>query len=332
MDLSTNYLGLRLRTPIVPSASPLSGNIDSIKKMEDAGASAIVMFSLFEEQLANEQQEIEHFQSQGSDCSPEATSFVPESLEFQFGPEQYLENLRKAKEAVDIPIIASLNGATPGGWTRFASWMEQAGADAIETNIYRISTDPDQPAEEIEREHEEIIRELKKTVNIPIALKIGAYFTNFAHAARRFDKAGASGLVLFNRFYQPDIDLDELEVVSSVLLSTPQAMRLPLRWIAILSGRVEADLAATGGIHSSRDVIKMLLVGASVTQVCSVLLKDGIDQIRHLELGLKDWLVENEYESLEQMQGSMCQKNVANPGAFERVQYMKALQSFSSTG
>ncbi len=329
MDLSTTYLGLKLRTPIVPSASPLSETLDGAKRLEDAGASAIVLSSVFEEQLAHEQLEMEHHLTHGTESYAEATSYFPDTQLGDLGPETCLDHIRKVKSAVDVPVIASLNGTTPGGWTSFATWMEQAGADAVELNLYNIPTDPDQPAEEIEKGYEEILCAVKGAVNIPVALKLGPFFTNMGHVAKRFDKAGADGLVLFNRFYQPDIDLEELEVVSNVLLSTPQAMRLPLRWIAILSGRVEADLAATSGIGHSCDVIKMLLAGAKVTQVCSVLLKAGIDHLRQLELGLVEWLEENEYESVEQMRGSMSQRNVADPAAFERAQYMKALRTFS---
>ena len=329
MDLSTNYMGLKLRTPIVPSASPLSEKLDNLKEMEDAGASAVVFPSLFEEQLIQEQNEIDHHLSHGTESFAEATAFIPESIPFKFGPEQYLENIRKAKEAVKIPIIGSLNGVTPGGWTNFAAMMEQAGADAIELNVYNIPTQLDLPAEVIEGEVVEILKAVKKSVKIPVALKLSAFYSNFANLAKRLETAGADGLVLFNRFYQPDIDLEELEVTSNVLISTPQALRLPLRWVAILHGRIETDLAATSGIQSHRDVIKMLLVGAKVTQVCSVLYKGGIKQIRQLELGLQEWLEEHEYESVKQMQGSMSQKKVADPSAYERAHYMKALTTYN---
>ena len=327
MDLSTTYLGMKLRTPLVPSASPLSEEVDNIKRLEDAGASAVVLYSLFEEQLIQERFELNRRLTYGTDSFAESLSYFPEPQEFHLGPEEYLDHIRKAKEAVHIPIIASLNGSSVGGWTDFARQMEQAGADAIELNIYYIPTDMNLGATEVEQTYIEILSAVKASVKIPVAVKLSPFFSSMANMAMRFDQAGANGLVLFNRFYQPDIDLDELEVRPNVILSTPQAMRLPLRWIAILHGSVSCSLAATSGIHQAPDVIKMLMAGASVTMLCSVLLRQGIQHLRTVEQNLRAWMIEHEYESVRQMQGSMSQKNCADPSAFERAQYMKALQS-----
>jgi len=328
MDLSTTYLDLHLRTPLVPSASPMSEDLDNIRRMEDAGASAVVLHSLFEEQLRQDRLELHHHLTQGTHAYAESLTYFPEPDEFHVGPEGYLEHVRKAKEAVGIPIIASLNGTSPGGWTGYARLIEQAGADALEMNIYNIPTDMDAAAAEIEQTYLDIVNAVKSVVSIPIAVKLSPYFTNLANVARRLDDAGADGLVLFNRFYQPDIDLQALDVRPNILLSTPQALRLPMRWIAILYGRVAANLAATGGIHHADDVIKMLLVGARVTMLCSVLIKEGIEHLRVLERGVREWLEEREYESVEQMCGSMSQVHCADPGAFERAQYVRALQGY----
>ena len=259
IDLTTRYLGLTLRTPLVPSASPLSQEIASIRRLEDAGASAVVLYSLFEEQLRQESAELDHHLSTGTESFAESLTYFPQASEFRLGPEGYLEHIRKAKEAVDIPIIASLNGATVGGWTKFAQEIEQAGADALECNIYYIPTDPELKAAEIEQTYVDIVWAVKSAISIPVAIKISPFFTNVANVAKRLDDAGADGLVLFNRFYQPDIDLEELEIRPNVLLSTPQALRLPLTWIGILYGKLKASLAATGGIHDPHDAIKMLM-------------------------------------------------------------------------
>ena len=328
MDLSTTYLGLRLRTPLMPSASPLSEAIDNIRRMEDAGASAVVLHSLFEEQLRQERFELYHNLIQGTESFAESLTYFPEADHFHLGPEGYLEHIRRAKEAVHIPIIASLNGSSPGGWTDYARLIEQAGADALELNIYNIPTELDKSAETIEGAYLEIVRSVKSVVSIPIAVKLSPFFTNLANMAHRLDQAGTDGLVLFNRFYQPDIDLNLLEVRPNILLSTPQALRLPMRWVAILYGRVRAGLAATGGIHHPDDVVKMLLVGARVTMLCSVLLQRGIGHISTLEQGLSQWLEEREYESVQQMQGSVSQLHCPDPSAFERAQYMRALTTF----
>lgn len=327
IDLTTRYLGLTLRTPLVPSASPLSQEIASIRRLEDAGASAVVLYSLFEEQLRQESMELDHHLSTGTDSFAESLTYFPQPSEFRLGPEGYLEHIRKAKEAVDIPIIASLNGATVGGWTKFAQEIEQAGADALECNIYYIPTDPELKAAEIEQTYVDIVWAVKSAISIPVAIKISPFFTNVANVAKRLDDAGADGLVLFNRFYQPDIDLEELEIRPNVLLSTQQALRLPLTWIGILYGKLKASLAATGGIHDPQDAIKMLMVGANVTMLCSSLLRNGINQLRHMERGIVDWMEQHEYESVKQMQGSMSQMRCPDPSAFERAQYMRAVKS-----
>ncbi|WP_413171457.1 dihydroorotate dehydrogenase-like protein [Anabaena azotica] len=328
MNLTTTYLGLELKSPLVPSASPLSQEVDNIRSMEDAGASAVVMHSLFEEQLTLEKYELHHHLTYGTESFPEALTYFPEPTNFRVGPEEYLDHIRQAKEKVDIPIIASLNGCSVGGWTNYASLIEQAGASALELNIYYVPTDIDLTSHEIENTYIDILTRVKAAVTIPVAVKLSPYFTNTANMAKRLDYAGADGLVLFNRFYQPDINLETLEVEPHVLLSTPQAMRLPLRWIAILYGHIQGSLAATSGIHNAHDVVKMLMVGADATMLCSVLLRHGIEHIRSLEKDLREWMETHEYESVKQMQGSMSQLNCPNPSAFERAQYMKALQNY----
>ena len=326
-DLSTKYLGLTLRTPLVVSASPLSQELDGIRRLEEAGASAIVLYSLFEEQLRQEAMELEYHLAAGTESFAESLTYLPIRGEFRTGPEGYLEHIRRAKKASGIPIIASLNGATLGGWTHYAKEIEEAGADAIECNIYSIPADGDISGSDVEQSYVDILQAVKSAVRIPVAVKLSPFFSNMAHMARRLERAGADGLVLFNRFYQPDIDLDELEIRPNVLLSTPQALRLPLTWIGILYGRIRANLAATSGIHSAEDVIKLLLVGADVTMVCSSLLQEGVSHLRYVERDLRDWLEEHEYESVAQMQGSMSQLRCPDPGAFERTQYMRAVKS-----
>lgn len=326
IDLSTNYLGLKLRTPLVASASPLSRDVDSVCRLEDAGASAVVLYSLFEEQLRQEEAELEFRLAQSANTSAESLTFFPQPSEFQTGPEGYLEHIRKSKAAVKIPIIASLNGATLGGWTKFAKEIERAGADAIECNIYSLPTDPSLSSAEVENTYIEILRAVKSVVKIPVAVKLSPFFSNIAHVAHRFDQAGANGLVLFNRFYQPDIDLEELEVRPNVLLSTGQSIRLPLTWIGILYGRVKAVLAATSGVHHAEDVIKLLMVGANVTMLCSALMRNGVNHLRHVERGMQEWMDAHEYESVQQMRGSMSQMKCADPTAFERAQYMRAVK------
>jgi dihydroorotate dehydrogenase (fumarate) len=327
MNLSTQYLGMKLRTPLVPSASPLSDNLDNVKLMEDAGAAAVVFHSLFEEHIQNERQELHPHRTHGTESRAEVLTHFPELDELTVGPETYLNEIAAAKAAAAIPVIASLNGSTLGGWTDYAKQIEQAGADALELNIYWIPTDPELGAGEVEARYLEILEHVKAVVSIPVAVKLSPFFSSFAHMARELVRAGASGLVLFNRFYQPDIDLETLAVSPNILLSTPMAMRLPLRWIAILRGRVHADLAATSGIHRAADVIKMIMAGADVTMLCSVLLRRGIDHIRVIEHEIKEWLQAHEYDSLEQLKGSMCQRSCPDPEAFERAQYIRGIST-----
>jgi dihydroorotate dehydrogenase (fumarate) len=328
MNLTTRYLGFELRTPLVPSASPLSQKIDNIKRMEDAGASAVVFHSLFEEQVRRDHQDLQYYLDQGRESFAESLTYFPEHAEFKVGPDAYLEHIATAKAAVDIPIIGSLNGTTFGGWMKYAQEIEQAGADGIELNIYSIPADPDESPEDIEQGHLAILASIKAQLKIPIAVKLSPFFTNFAQFARRCDRHGADALVLFNRFYQPDIELETLEISPNVLLSTPMAMRLPMRWIAMLYDRIGANLAATSGIHRATDALKMLMAGADVTMLCSVLLRRGIDHLRVLERDMIEWMEEHEYESIEQLKGSMSQKNCPDPTAFERAQYMRALQTY----
>ena len=332
MDLTTTYLGMDLKNPIVPSASPLSEKIDNIKAMEDHGAAAVVLYSLFEEEIEHEEMELHYHTTRGTDIYPEALSYYPEHEEYLTGPDLYLEHIRKAKEAVDIPIIGSLNGITKGGWLKYAKDMEEAGADALELNIYFLATNPDISATEIENNYIDILQEVKHHVDIPVAVKLAPFFSSMSEIAHRMDIGGADGLVLFNRFYQPDIDLEELEVLPNVLLSTPMDMRLPLRWIGILHDQVKMDLAATSGIHTAEDVIKMIMAGANVTMMASVLLKHGIPWINSILVDMEQWMEEHEYESVRQMQGSMSHKSVKNPRDFERANYIKVLQSYTMEG
>ncbi len=328
MDLSTTYLGLKLKNPIVPSASPLSYSLDSMKRLEDAGASAIVMYSLFEEQIAHEAAELEHYLAYGTESFAESLSYFPEAQDYNLGPEEYVEHVHKAKGALGIPVIGSLNGITTGGWIDYARKIEQAGADALELNVYYIPTDPKLTSQAVEDRYVEVLRAVRESVKIPVAMKLSPYFSSFAQMAHRLDQAGAQGLVLFNRFYQPDIDLEALEVKPNVILSTPQALRLPLRWIAILHGRIKASLAGTSGIHTAEDVLKIVMAGADVAMMCSALLKHGPGHLRQVIGDLQSWMLEHEYVSISQMKGSMSQRSVADPSAFERANYTKALQSF----
>ena len=330
MDLTTKYLGLKLRSPLVVSASPLSEEIDNIKRMEDAGAAAVVLYSLFEEQLRQDRLEMNQNLQQGTESFAESLTYFPEPNEFKLGPEEYLKHIAAAKKATRIPIIASLNGSSAGGWTDYAKQIQQAGADALELNIYYIPTDMNLTGTEVEMTYLDILKSVKSNVTIPVAVKLSPFFSNFANMAKRLDQAGANGLVLFNRFYQPDIELESLEVKPNILLSTPMAMRLPLRWIALLHGKLKASLAATSGIHRASDALKMLLVGADVTMLCSTVIRHGIPQIAMIEREMVEWLKEHEYESISQLKGSLSQKNCPEPAAFERAQYMKALTGYTA--
>lgn len=328
MDLRTDYLGMQLKNPLVASASPLSRTLDGIRRIRDAGAGAVVIQSLFEEQITLEGQQLDHYLGYGGNSFAEALSYLPEMEDYRIGPEEYLKLIRDAKKEVDIPVIASLNGASAGGWTRYALMMEEAGADALELNVYFVATDPDRSGAEVEQRYLDVLKRVKERLRIPVAVKTGPYFSSMAHMAKRFCDAGAAGLVLFNRFYQPDIDLDNLEVVPNLVLSGPYAMRAPLRWTAILYGKVPADIAVSGGVGSEKDVLKAVMAGASAVQTASELLRGGLGRVREILSGVEKWMQEHEYESIRQMKGSMSQKHIADPSSFERANYMKVLQSF----
>lgn len=328
MDLTTTYMGLRLKSPLVPSASPLSREVPQVRLLEDAGAGAIVLHSLFEEQLEFETKELDHFMEYGAESYAEAVSYFPDPGDFHRGPEEYLEHVRRTKEAVEMPVIASLNAASPGGWTEYAKKIEQAGADGLELNIYFLPTECGRSAAEVERVYEDVVGEVRKEVKIPLAVKMHPFHTSVPEMARRLAAAGANGLALFNRFYQPDLDPENLEVQPNIQLSTPYEARLAMRWIAILYKQVDADLAATGGVHSGRDAVKMLMCGANVVHVCSALLKYGAEHLRRIEEELAAWMDRNEYESVSKLVGVMSQRKCPDPNAFERANYIKTLQSY----
>lgn len=327
-DLSTKYLGMKLHTPLVASASPLSKDVDGIRRLEDAGASAVVLYSLFEEQLRQEAMELEYHLSAGTESFAESLTYLPMRGEFRTGPEGYLEHIRRAKNAVGIPVIASLNGATLGGWTHYAEQIQEAGADAIECNIYSIPADMDVPSHVVEQSYVDILHAVKSTVHIPVAVKLSPFFSNMAYMARRLEGAGADGLVLFNRFYQPDIDVEDLAATRSLQLSDSSELRLRLHWIAMLSGRVWASLAVTGGVHTAIDIVKATMAGAHVTQMVSALLMRGPGHVRTVLNDLDRWLTEHEWESLAAMRGNMSFARVPDPDAYERSNYMLMLQSW----
>ncbi|HEU4713160.1 MAG TPA: dihydroorotate dehydrogenase-like protein [Pyrinomonadaceae bacterium] len=328
MNLTTNYLDLPLKNPIVASSSPLSHSVDSIRRLEDAGAAAVVMYSLFEEQLGFDSYYIDYHLTQGIDSYAESISYFPDMQSYNVGPDEYLDLIRRAKDAVKIPIIGSLNGASVGGWTDYASLIEEAGADALELNVYYLPTNPEISGIEVETLYLDILSAVRQVVTIPIAVKLSPYFSSIANMAGRLANHGADGLVLFNRFYQPDFDLENFEVTPRLVLSNSNELRLPLRWVAILYGRLGVDLAITSGIHTSQDVIKGLMAGAKVTMMASELLQNGVRRIGQVLNELVTWLEEREYESVAQMIGSMSQKHCAEPAAFERANYMKMLQSY----
>ncbi|MEW6059395.1 MAG: dihydroorotate dehydrogenase-like protein [Actinomycetota bacterium] len=329
-DLSTGYLGLQLRNPIVPSASTLSSRIDNLKRLQDAGAAAVVMQSLFEEQIEHEQLELHRALETGTESFPEALTYLPELEDYNTGPETYLRHLEQTKKELEIPVIGSLNGVSVGGWVHHAKLIQDAGADALELNVYFIAADPALTSAEVEDRYLDLVAAVRASISIPLAVKVGPYFSSMASMAGRLVAAGADGLVLFNRFYQPDIDLETLDVNPTLHLSTSEECRLPLRWIAILKGRVDASLAATTGLHSWEDVVKLLLAGADVTMMCSALFKNGPEHVASVLAGLQQWLDERGYESVEQMKGSVSQANVPDPVAFARANYMQMLVSYSS--
>ena len=329
MDITTNYLGLQLPNPLIAGASPLSHNLGTVRALEDAGVAAIVLYSLFEEQVEHDLGAHRHFQEWGANSYAEAASHFPALDYLPRGPDEYAAHLARVKEAVDIPVIPSLNGTTAGGWINFARILEEAGADAIELNIYQLATDPTVSAQAVEDGYVDILTAIKEAVNVPVAVKLGPFFSSFAHFAKRLHQCGADGLVLFNRFYQPDIDLETLEVMPDVALSAAHEMRLPLRWIAILDPIVKASLAATTGVYTAGDVLKLLLAGADAVMLCAALLKRGPQAATEMLRGLTTWMDERAYASVHQMQGSMNQRTCPDPAAFERANYMQALHSYT---
>jgi dihydroorotate dehydrogenase (fumarate) len=328
MDLSTDYMGIRLENPLAASASPLSRDLDHIKRLEDAGAAAVVMYSLFEEQIIHEQKELQYYLSRGDEHFPEALTYYPSMEDYRLEPDLYLEHIRRAKEATSLPIMGSLNGISSSGWSSYAARMEEAGADAVELNIYYVPTRIEMSDQEVESLYLENLKTVKSAVSIPVAMKLSPFFTAMANMAKRLDEAGADALVLFNRFYQPDINLDSLQTEPSIFLSSSTDSRLPLRWVAILHGRIKASLAATSGIHSASDAIKMLMAGADVTMLCSVLLKDGIDVVGRIKAEMSQWMESHGYDSVRDLKGIMSHKSLTNPDAFERANYVKALSAY----
>ena len=331
VDLTTTYLGLKLKNPLVASAAqPISEKVETVKRLEEAGISAIVMYSLFEEQVIHESLELDHYLSNATDFSREVSSYYPQTGSFTLAPEAYIDAVNKTKKAVKIPVIGSLNGVSTGGWIKYARKIEDAGADALELNLYYLATDPELTGSELEDTYYTLVGDVCKSIKIPVAVKLSPFLTAIPNVAKHLVNAGAKGLVLFNRFYQPDIDLEALEVVPNLVLSNSNDMRLPLRWIAILYGRIQANLALTSGIHTAEDVLKAMMAGASVAMLTSELLQKGFGRVPAILADIEQWMVDHEYNSIQQMQGSLSQKSVKDPAAFERANYMKILNSFKS--
>jgi dihydroorotate dehydrogenase (fumarate) len=328
-DLSTTYLGLTLRNPLVVSAGPLCESVDNIRRMEDAGAGAVVLHSLFEEQITLESQHLDRYLTDGTDSFAESLTYFPDIASYRLGPDDYLEHVRRAKAAVGIPVVGSLNGVSSGGWTRYAKKIEQAGADALELNVYYIPTDPDLTGGGVEQMYADLVRDVKASIGIPVAVKIGHFWSALANAAARLDRAGADALVLFNRFYLPDFDLESLEVVPRLTLSNSYELLVRLHWVAILYGHLRCDLAVTGGVHTHEDVLKAMMAGARVAMMTSALLRNGIEHLAAIRSQLQAWMEAHEYESIHQMQGSMSYRSVREPAAFERANYMKVLSSYA---
>lgn len=329
-DLTTTYLGLKLKNPLVASASPLSKKVEGVQRLEEAGISAVVMYSLFEEQIVHESQALDHYLTRGTESFAEALTYFPDLERYNVGPESYLELIYRIKKTVSIPVIGSLNGISTGGWINYAKRIEEAGADALELNIYYVPTDPKLTGQELEQTYVQLVRDVRSQISIPLAVKLSPYFSALPNMAAQLAEAGANGLVLFNRFYQPDLDIESLEVVPNLVLSTSDELRLPLRWVAILYGRIKTDLALSSGVHTARDVVKALMAGANVAMTTSELLAKGIGRATEILTDLNNWLDEFEYTSVRQMIGSMSHQAVAEPAAFERANYMKALQSFDN--
>jgi len=330
-DLSTTYLGLRLRSPLVASSGPLTARIDSLRALEQAGIAAVVLPSLFEEQVEHEERQADRLGDLGTDSNPEATGYFPDLGDYESVADRYLRHVEEAKKALKIPVIASLNGVTPGGWVRYARLLELAGADALELNLYGVAADIDVTGSKVEEEQVELVALVKASLSIPLSVKIGPYYSALGHTASRLTEAGADGLVLFNRFYQPDIDPRTRKVTPTLVLSSSSELRLPLRWAAILSGRVEASLAVTTGVHTGADAARCLLAGADVAMMTSALLEHGPEHVATVESDLVNWAAESGFESVAQLKGSVSQRNVADPSAFERANYMAALIGFTSS-
>lgn len=328
VDLSTTYLGMKLKNPLVASASPLSQKLDTAIELERVGVSAVVMYSLFEEQIIQESLKLDEDLSRGAHAFAEAMQYLPDYGMYSVGPDRYLKQVRKIKDAVGIPVIGSLNGVSTGGWIEYAQKIEQAGADALELNLYELATDPNLTGQELESQHIQLVSDIRYGIKIPLAVKLSPFYTALPNFARRLADAGADGLVLFNRFYQPDLDLEELTVVPNLVLSNSHELRLPLRWIAILHGRIHSDFALTSGVHTAVDVLKAVMAGANVTMMASELLMNGVGRASEILADIESWMVEYEYESIAQMKGSMSQQSVEDPGAFERANYMKVLSSY----
>jgi dihydroorotate dehydrogenase (fumarate) len=329
VDLTTTYLGLSLKNPLVASPSPLSEKVANVKRLEEAGASAVVMYSLFEEQIIHESLELDHFLNLNTESFAEALTYFPNIGKYSLAPDRYLEALEKTKQAVNIPVLGSLNGVSTGGWIEYARKIQDAGADGLELNLYYLPTDPSLPAGQLEDNYVKLVSDMRSSVTIPLAVKLAPFFTALPNFAKRVVDAGANSLVLFNRFYQPDFDLENLEVVPNLVLSDSDDLRLPLRWIAILFGKVQVDFALTSGVHTSQDAIKAIMAGANVAMTTSALLKRGPQAISQILDGMEEWMVEHEYVSVKQMRGSMSQGAVADPASFERANYMKVLNSFN---
>jgi dihydroorotate dehydrogenase (fumarate) len=328
VDLSTNYLGMKLKNPLVVAACPLTHRIDWLRKLEEHGAAAAVLPSLFEEQIEHEAEEMAKVREFGSESFAEALTYFPEQDDYRSGPEEYLDFIGQAKKAVSMPVVASLNGTSKGGWVRYAKMVQDAGADALELNIYFVAANLSMTGAEVESQYLELVAAVKESVSIPLAVKIGPYFSSMGNMGMRLAEAGADGLVLFNRFIQPDIDLESMETQPRLHLSSPHELLVPLRWIAVLHGHVKASLAATGGIHDAAGLLKALLAGADVGMIASVLYQKGTQQVGNILAGMKQWMEENEYDSVEQLKGSMSLENCPDPAAFQRGNYMKALTSY----
>lgn len=329
IDISTTYLGMRLRSPFIASSGPYSEDIAKIRKLEDNGVGAVVLHSLFEEQINAESAGLDDFLSRQTDSYAESLSFLPDLGRYRIGPDAYLEHIRRAKEAVDVPIIASLNGTSAGGWVRYARLMQEAGADALELNIYYMPVDPDVPGETIEQNYVELVRYVTAIASIPVAVKFGAHFSSIPNFCRKLDQTGVNGLVMFNRFYQPDFDLEALEVKPSLVLSDSNTLLLRLHWVAVLYDQIRADMAVTGGVHTVFGLLKSLMAGAHAAMSTSCLLRYGIEYAKQIHEDLRQWMEEHEYDSVEKMIGSMSMRSVTNAAAFERGNYMKVLSSYT---